>query len=76
MEGDEWVRHCGECRLNVYNVSAMTEEKALELIAEREGRLCVRFYQRHDGTVLTEDCPGSQEMPVAYVGRLEGEPGY
>ena len=24
---------------------------------EKEGRLCVRFYTRADGTVLTQDCP-------------------
>ena len=32
------------------------DEEAERLIAEREGRLCVRFYQRTDGTVLTADC--------------------
>ena len=25
MEGDDKVRFCGECELNVYNLSAMTE---------------------------------------------------
>ncbi len=24
---------------------------------EREGELCVRFYRRADGTMLTADCP-------------------
>ncbi|WP_301002384.1 hypothetical protein [Capsulimonas corticalis] len=26
-------------------------------MAEKEGRLCVRFYQRKDGTMITRDCP-------------------
>jgi hypothetical protein len=57
MEGDDRVRFCGECELNVYNLSAMTESEALKLIAEREGRVCVRMYKREDGTVMTRDCP-------------------
>ena len=57
MIGDERVRHCGECNLNVYNLSAMTEREVQKLIAGSQGRLCTRFYRRADGTVLTQDCP-------------------
>jgi hypothetical protein len=57
MQGDERVRHCDQCRLNVYNLSEMTRTEAERLLAEREGRTCVRFFRRHDGTVLTRDCP-------------------
>lgn len=60
MDGDEQVRFCRECTRNVYNLSEMTEDEARRVIAEREGRLCVRFYQRRDGTVLTSDCPVGQ----------------
>ena len=27
------------------------------IVAEREGSMCVRFFRRTDGTVLTADCP-------------------
>ena len=57
MNGDERVRHCTLCRKNVYNLSAMTRAEAEALIKEKEGKLCVRFYRRADGTVLTENCP-------------------
>ena len=57
MYGDDRSRYCGECRLNVYNISGMTRVEAERLIASKEGRLCVRFYRRADGTVLTKDCP-------------------
>jgi len=57
MDGDDRVRFCRECNRNVYNLSAMTKREARRVVAEREGRLCVRFYQRRDGTVLTSDCP-------------------
>ena len=76
MEGDERVRFCDECELNVYNLSDMPEEEALKLVEEREGRLCLRFYQREDGTVLTSDCPvGVQELQgTISVGGLEPPP--
>jgi hypothetical protein len=57
MRGDDRVRHCDQCRLNVYNLSEMTRTEAERLLAEREGRTCVRYFRRHDGTVLTRDCP-------------------
>lgn len=57
MIGDERARFCGRCKLNVYNLSGMTEAQANALIEQREGKICVRYYQRPDGTVLTQDCP-------------------
>jgi len=57
MHGDDRVRFCGECRLNVYNLSDMTRGEAEAFVSEREGRMCVRFFRRADGTVMTKDCP-------------------
>ena len=57
MVGDERVRFCGKCEKNVYNLSAMTRQAGEALVREKEGRLCVRLYQRQDGTVITADCP-------------------
>ena len=57
MKGDDVSRFCGECRLNVYNISAMTRSEAEALIEAKEGRLCARLFRRPDGTVLTADCP-------------------
>src|ERR1051325_10890747 len=57
MSGDEQVRFCGQCAQYVYNLSEMTEDQAQTLVAEYEGKMCVRFYRRKDGTMLTKDCP-------------------
>lgn len=57
MIGTERKRYCGECKLNVYNLSGMTETEAENLIQNSEGRLCIRFFRREDGTILTQDCP-------------------
>ena len=57
MSGDDRVRHCGMCKLNVYNLSDMTRDEAEALINSREGRTCIRMYQRTDGKVITRDCP-------------------
>jgi hypothetical protein len=57
MQGGDKVRFCADCHLHVYNLSAMTRVEAEALLQEREALPCVRFYQRRDGTVLTQDCP-------------------
>ncbi len=57
MVGDNRQRHCGECKLNVYNLSGMTRSEAENLISNSEGRICMRIYRRADGTILTKDCP-------------------
>ena len=57
MSGDDRVRFCGKCEKNVYNLSAMTRDEGEALVREKEGRMCVRLYQRADGTVITNDCP-------------------
>lgn len=72
MVGNDRVRFCGQCSLNVYNLSAMTQEEALDLIATREGRLCVRLYKRADGTVISQDCPRGLEAVRRRVRRMAG----
>jgi len=57
MAGNDRVRHCQECNLNVYNFAAMTEAEIATLVRSTEGRLCARLYRRTDGTLLTADCP-------------------
>lgn len=57
MTGNDRVRFCNQCNLNVYNISAMTKPEAESFIANAEGRICAKFYRRADGTVLTQDCP-------------------
>lgn len=57
MTGDNRVRFCGHCQLNVYNISELSGMEAEKLIASTEGRLCARLFRREDGTILTKDCP-------------------
>jgi len=57
MNGNEKMRFCSQCQLNVYNLSGMTRREAEELITNAEGRLCVRYYKRADGSIITQNCP-------------------
>src|SRR5581483_733715 len=57
MKGDERVRSCVECHRSVYDLSRMKREDAEQLIDEAEGRVCVRFFRRADGRIMTDDCP-------------------
>jgi hypothetical protein len=71
MIGDERVRLCSECNLNVYNLSAMNQKEVERLLAANQGqRLCTRFYRRADGTVLTQDCPWSLRAAARKVSCL------
>src|SRR5713226_4998463 len=57
MIGGDRARFCGQCELNVYNLSVMSTPEAESLIARTEGRLCVRYFRRKDGSIITQDCP-------------------
>jgi hypothetical protein len=56
MEGDDRIRHCSLCQLNVYNFTAMSSEEVRDVLKETEGHLCVRMYQRQDGRAMASDC--------------------
>lgn len=70
MFGDDRKRFCGDCKLNVYNLSNMTRRDAEDLLANSEGRLCVRFFRRADGTILTENCPVGWQAVKQRVSRV------
>ena len=57
MRGDDRRRYCAMCKLNVYNLSGMTQDEAESFLINSEGRVCVRFFRRADGSVITRDCP-------------------
>lgn len=58
MEGDDRKRFCSDCKLHVYNLSDMSRKEAEALVRQNgDKRLCIRFYRRSDGTVLTDNCP-------------------
>jgi hypothetical protein len=71
MKGDDQVRHCSQCRRNVYNLSEMTESEAENLLRTHEGRLCIQYYRRADGKVMTKDCPkGLRALRLKVAKRL------
>ncbi len=57
MYGNDRKRFCAECKLNVYNLSDMSRDQAEGFLMASEGRVCVRYFRRADGTVLTRNCP-------------------
>jgi hypothetical protein len=49
MTGNEQVRFCEHCHLQVHNLSQMTRSEAQRLILRSNGRLCVRYYRDTKG---------------------------
>jgi hypothetical protein len=72
MAGDDRSRFCGQCQKHVYNFSTMSRAEAEQLIREKEGRLCGRFYRRIDGTILTTDCPSKHSRSRRQITKLGG----
>lgn len=72
MVGDKRVRYCGQCSLHVYNLSGMTKREAEGLVANAEGRLCIRYYMRADGSILTRNCPVGLRAIKQRVSRIAG----
>src|SRR3954469_7473856 len=70
MVGSDTVRFCASCQKNVYNLSGMKRSEAVELLQATEGRMCIRFFRRADGTVLTEDCPVGVALLVRRAKRM------
>lgn len=59
MQGGEVTRHCGSCKKNVHNLSAMTKNEAESFLASQAavGEVpCITYYRRLDGTLVAEDC--------------------
>jgi hypothetical protein len=42
------------------------------IVSQHEGRLCARYYQRPDGTMLTQNCPVGFRFAVRRVSRMAG----
>lgn len=53
MRGDDKVRFCSHCNLDVRDLSQMTRRQIETLIVASQGRLCVRMRRHDDGTLVT-----------------------
>ncbi len=60
MVGNDQVRFCEHCSLDVHNLSAMTRRQAQRLVARSNGRLCVQYHS--DSTGLARTLPLSQKL--------------
>ncbi len=73
MRGDDRVRHCARCDKDVFDLSALRREEAEALLAASHGSLCVRYFVRPDGTVMTSECaPARRTRRVRAFGLAAG----
>lgn len=70
MAGDEQIRFCSLCELNVYNISEMTRKDAETFLTSQTGKMCLRLYRRKDGTLITKDCPIGRRIADGVARRL------
>lgn len=75
LQGDDNKRHCSQCNLHVYKVSAMTTAEAVALFQKvRSERVCAQLFHRLDGTVMTKDCPSAWAVGLSEAVRRMGRP--
>ncbi len=65
MIGNDQVRFCGHCSLDVHNLSQMTRKQAERLVARSNGRLCVRYH--HDAAGRPATLPTGRKLH--HIGR-------
>lgn len=72
MTGSDQARFCQTCAKKVYNLSDMSRSEAEALLSAKSELPCVKFYQREDGTIITDDCPVGLRFvrrPVQWLSR-------
>ncbi len=59
MSGDERERFCNKCSQKVFNISDLSRKDAESLLRDgvEDGKVCVKYYLRADGTIKTDNCP-------------------
>jgi hypothetical protein len=55
MVGNEYVRFCEHCHLSVHSLSKLNRKEIRHLIAKSDGRLCVQYIRRPDGSLVTNN---------------------
>jgi len=64
LVGNDRIRYCGQCKLNVYNLAEMEPQEVEAIVRKTEGRLCGRLYLRGDRTATLRDCPSTARRVV------------
>lgn len=70
MQGDEKIRFCSLCELNIYNISLMTRKEAEVLLEAEADNICLRMYRRKDGTLITKDCPIGKRLSEQFQNKV------
>lgn len=64
LVGNDRVRYCGQCHLNVYNLAIMKPTEIEQLVHQTGGRLCGQLFVRKDRTATLRDCPTGRTSVV------------
>src|SRR6185503_6845622 len=70
MTGNEQVRFCDHCNLEVHNISELTYARAARLVARSNGRLCVRYYRDSHGVPIVRSAQGKLHQIGRRASRL------
>ena len=57
MIGNDRIRFCEHCNLNVNDLSQLTPKRVRRLVTKSNGRLCLRYQRRRDGSPIIKAVP-------------------
>jgi hypothetical protein len=60
LAGDERRRFCSECSLHVHNSAALTQSQARALVADAQGRVCMRVEYDAQGAPIHRETRASR----------------
>ncbi|MBX7223875.1 MAG: carboxypeptidase-like regulatory domain-containing protein [Blastocatellia bacterium] len=67
MKGNDTVRFCSHCCKSVHNLSEMTRSEAIKLVEQSKSRLCIRYVEGPNQSIITKPDP---YQPAFQFGRL------
>lgn len=70
MTGNDQIRFCSHCNLQVNNISELTYSQAARLVARSKGRLCVRYYRDAQGAPVIRQAPVALHQIARRVSRF------
>jgi hypothetical protein len=70
MIGNDRIRFCEHCNLNVNDLSQLTPKRVRRLVTKSNGRLCIRYKKRPDGSPIIKAVPAKLHSIGRRVSKL------
>jgi hypothetical protein len=67
MAGVGLVKHCSECKSNVYDLSELSDDEIIDFVTLQSGSVCAKLQMTRDGKVIDGKCSEGEQI---FIGRI------